>query len=1207
MSSEFTNNYDKNEEIAAYYENLPDLPEAMGMAELSQAQRAEIPQISTTGPPSPTKLLSTPAWKEPIPDMGDAPTSFMGAIGHGLTNTIEFTLAIPELAVGTMAGINKGEDPTTAFKNSYQYLTEWMAGSHDEERLITRSIRETFFPQYPKGSLPVEFASGAVEMILGGQATKLASLMGYGATQTVKKGAKLATAAGSVAKEKILGAKLFSEDEEIASLMNKLASPDAAVSRKAGEALVQNPRFYELVGRGYQFDAATDSDIARWSSYVFQQNKNTKADYEAALTLEKAHAERMANGDPLLLQDDLNGHFAPRPLSLRKQWMEFNSPKDVAQWSSDKIKETRQQVHTALSRHIKENDRAPLWFTSKLKQDQIPMLEQRINGKVKIKLDPISALSFNKQIDEIDQNLWALIQKDRDMKFASKNDQLKFFKLLAARQTIISGLTGEYYPITRWLRLLGTEAPMGSQTIRKFKIALAEERMPTITPRRTEILKAEDPFAQPLLERTLTPEQGTQLMENIGDYASGVFTTKNYRDWSSMVHEHKIWNESLDTVVPLLPSLESSRQLSVFLAKAFKPTKFGSVKEAMYRAWAEAKLSNPWMVFVKTPIVNTMMTLRMPIYDFSASVVHFATLNPRAGMTAAGSGVNRIVGAWKGIGEAMRLSAQDLGEPLHAITATKGSATRAMETSRLQKVKLGEITPEAWNGFYDRVSVKGEINPQFFTSLSRQDLREMPFYQRGILEFAMRAKPALDRYAPTGSLESIDRFFKVVNYRSRLQAETFRAAAAKGGTVADIRRTQRALLENPSEEMVANAMGEGIRNTLQQPIEGAWRKPTAIASKVPLSRWFWMFRTSSTNAVREFLETAPVLNYTSTLIKGSRVYRMLQAGGADADIAMGQIAFGFGALAAVMAMDTEGTISGNGGLPIPGSARIRYPKYMLKTDVGSYYYGHLEPIKWTLGYAVTLKELYNQIRDDDEEDMKLWLDAAYGIALLYSDMAFDGYYAMDLMDTIGSIAEYTESGNFKPLLRLMPETAGIFLKKNIGAYRVLSRENESEWAIDPNKRMVHQQVELAIDNIKKELGILEGDEALNDMKYRTDILGFPYRKNELTGYYGIRPDVDLPVVNELHRLRVRVSDVPKSGLGKTYSAFEKQAMRKAIADGAPLGLPPLRIKLFDEMDKDSYKLLSDDDKRELLQSYINYYRTKAESMLFSGALQGVIK
>jgi len=128
------------------------------------------------------------------------------------------------------------------------------------------------------------------------------------------------------------------------------------------------------------------------------------------------------------------------------------------------------------------------------------------------------------------------------------------------------------------------------------------------------------------------------------------------------------------------------------------------------------------------------------------------------------------------------------------------------------------------------------LNPYHLPYLTRDKANSMDWSSKGMLQMAYSSASSMENHAsqvkPSNLLQKLDLIFKAVNYRSRLHGEAWRIASATAKDVNDISRIARELRNNPTDEMVSAAWGEGLRNTFQQPVEGGWTAAAKIAGAI---------------------------------------------------------------------------------------------------------------------------------------------------------------------------------------------------------------------------------------------------------------------------------------------------------------------------------------------------------------------------------------
>ncbi len=1154
--------------------------------------------VSELGKPNPIYANSkTLAWREPfMPEEWDKPSDSIGGLAADFgISMLELPMTAPALVMGTMAGISRGMSTTDAFKQAWEYHLSWLGSGHQKERLMSRAIRDLFMPMYPEGSPAVEAVSALTDLTITAGPAAVFDVTRPGLrkllqTEPVQKmfgfTKEAADSVGSYIDSAFSKAKSVAEKDIMAELQAAVGQDKAKKIQRLvtskDASVLQDPVFRDYIGRVYQFDEATDADVAYWGAYRYRPDTSSAQKMEESYKtyIEPINTKRV-EGDIDQFNMDLAQRFVPKydlmgnpipNMSLRYKWLDLNSPTDVLRWFEQESRITQKQFAAAAA-----NAKTGKNINVVTLQKQSDFLKMRITDDIVVDIDPLQALTINRMLDEIDHNIYTMLQGDTDYLMSMGVDRVRLYKLIGARQTLISGVTGKNYPATRWLTLLDTSAPMGSQTIRKYRFQIAKSRLPETTPVHAEALKQAERFATNV---GLSREDLNTIKKafNIGEdvYGSRAALTSSKADASRGLLGSA---DDAKIAVRAASTLKDARELSVFLKEAGRENPRTKALDYLFRARVEGALSNPYIT-VRTVFANATMVARAPIYDFSASVFHLATLNPERAARAGLNGVNRIVGAIEGVGDAFRLLNHD-----GFFTGRFNQNLKKGHIRREFGERLDALDPDTWKGMFDR-GPDGSSNPMFASLMSKEAYQNLSITDRAKFHLAHTAigTPAVNAIAPSSALQRIDLFFKVISYRSRLRAEAWRRAAAEGGSPSQIRIRFNQIMANPDDHTVAKAWQEGLRNSYQTPLEGDWAKPSQAIDFIPQSRFFWLFRTSSTNAVREFFESTPVIQHLMALNPRSRIREMLEAGGADRDFAIGQLSIGVAALGALLMTPTENFITGSGGLPKAGSARLQYPQYQIRIPgIGLVYYGGNDVARGILGPLVSLKELYLQLRDGDFSDEELFQKAVAGVLNVIGDASLNRFYLTSFINTIGALINSATTGNPDPLLYALG-VKDPSIKNFVGAVRFA--EQVMDQGLHEEFLAVDRKAQDFIERAKQEAGIApEGVEPT-----RKDLFGNPFRKSELSGYYGVRTDVKgMPVYREVNILRPALPDVPeRSPIGTFYSPLERQEIRNIVAEGIPdQGVPPLRIAFWMRMQEPDYINLPPDIKRAELEKIVN--------------------
>jgi len=241
---------------------------------------------------------------------------------------------------------------------------------------------------------------------------------------------------------------------------------------------------------------------------------------------------------------------------------------------------------------------------------------------------------------------------------------------------------------------------------------------------------------------------------------------------------------------------------------------------------------------------------------------------------------------------------------------------------------------------------------------------------------------------PTRMLEAEDSFFKMLTFRTEINALAVRDAKSQGLTGADFAKRVGELKANPSDEMVDAAIQRARENTFTNSLGKAGNALSLARQHVPGAGWVVPFLKTPLNILKFAARRTPVG------IALKEVRDELAAGGIPRDKVLAQMSLGSAAALASVSYAMEGKMTGGGPSDFKEKRALMatgWRPYSVKIGDEWVTYNRLDPIGMLMGMAADVAEI---LKNDDKQEAteivaalggsftKLMLDKSYlrGIA-----------------------------------------------------------------------------------------------------------------------------------------------------------------------------------------------------------------------------------
>lgn len=287
---------------------------------------------------------------------------------------------------------------------------------------------------------------------------------------------------------------------------------------------------------------------------------------------------------------------------------------------------------------------------------------------------------------------------------------------------------------------------------------------------------------------------------------------------------------------------------------------------------------------------------------------------------------------------------------------------------------------------------------------------------------------------PTRMLEAEDSFFKMLTFRTEINALAVRDAKRQGLKGADFSRRVGELKANPTDEMVDAAIQRARENTFTNSLGKAGNALSLARQHVPGAGWVVPFLKTPLNILKFAARRSPL----GLALK--EVRDELGAGGVSRDKVMAQMSLGSAAAMASVSYAMEGKMTGGGPSDFQEKRALMatgWRPYSVKIGDEWVTYNRLDPIGMLMGMSADVAEI---LKSDDEKDAteivaalggsftKLMLDKSYlrGIADAvqaaddpdrYAERWTNGFIASFIPNAVGQVTRADD-----PIIR---ETKGL--------------------------------------------------------------------------------------------------------------------------------------------------------------------------------------
>jgi hypothetical protein len=266
-----------------------------------------------------------------------------------------------------------------------------------------------------------------------------------------------------------------------------------------------------------------------------------------------------------------------------------------------------------------------------------------------------------------------------------------------------------------------------------------------------------------------------------------------------------------------------------------------------------------------------------------------------------------------------------------------------------------------------RRAITGENLKQVFPRLS-------DFFERQGFDLGSAADLLGETVRGPGRLlMTEDELFKSIGYRAELHARAFREAQREGLTGEAAVRKMNEILENPPEDIKADAIDYSHYLTFTSKLRTAEDALSRVGGKVqeaahlaPPLRFIVPFTRTPVNILKFTVERTPLGLFMKDIRQD-----IFHGSGADRALAIARMSLGSMVMATAFELTASDMLTGGG----PGDKELREAKYRAgwqpySIKVGDQYvaYNRLDPFGSILGMAADASEVWKYIHEDGMED-----------------------------------------------------------------------------------------------------------------------------------------------------------------------------------------------------------------------------------------------
>ena len=560
-----------------------------------------------------------------------------------------------------------------------------------------------------------------------------------------------------------------------------------------------------------------------------------------------------------------------------------------------------------------------------------------------------------------------------------------------------------------------------------------------------------------------------------------------------------------------LANLENGDQVSVFLNQVFSPgSGLKNLEENIHTYWVNSILSGP-VTQGRNAIVNGLNVLLKPVEH--TAVGDFAAARQQA------------IGMVEGTMDVFRVMANRAPKQAINYADYRHMHELSANAPRLSNSALRQLSPFEQGWHFVTTNIIG---------------------------------------GPTKLLGEADAIFKSIAQRQDIRGQAVNLASRMTEDSSVRKKLIQRFLRNPMQLMQQKSFVNSEKLTFQNPLPDKLTGLHQAVSRFPATKWITPFVKTPLNIATVGIRYTPY----AALFKGIR--NDIVKGGVEARLAISRMMVmptATTALAFTMGDNITGGLTGH-------NTTNEYPPYSVNINGKWFSYRKVEPLRWTLGPAADLKDLYTAIDWDASDALTIWGQAISGVTGAYLKPTMDTLFLNSVADVMAAVADGAD-GNWGRLERLAQNYLGGMI---------------------PN--IASQANRLFVDTEAKQL-----DNFMSTLKNRVPGLtkdlppkvGFLGEHQEHTLDTKTSPVSTHRVYREMQHLGMAIPPVPRVINSHELNMYERAMFR--IYRAAPPDGQSLAASYDQLFSAYEYKSATKEEKKEFIASVANDYNKVARGII----------
>lgn len=621
-------------------------------------------------------------------------------------------------------------------------------------------------------------------------------------------------------------------------------------------------------------------------------------------------------------------------------------------------------------------------------------------------------------------------------------------------------------------------------------------------------------------------------------------------------------NQLIDAMGGHAANIRFAQQLSEITdpAKLAAVTRKGATartQDALYEAWVNGLLSTP-ATHVANLMGNSIVAIGSVAERGTAAMIGKVLRTGKAGVDA-GEMNAHLFGMMEGLLDAVKITKSGMD-------AVKRSAGEALHgdfgaAERVVRENSGEFG-NAWRAFAEDAPILDNAaygTKQMDLQQSAISAAHFGLDQQSVMGRVADGLGALIR-TPGRLLTTSDELFKTIHYRGELKAQAYRKAKVEGLEGDSMFQRVAQLIEDPTPEMRAQALGAARDGTFTSPLGKIGGGVQSLVGNTPGLRYIVPFVRTPTNIMKYVGIRTPGLNLLSSNVRAE-----LAVGGARRDMMLAKTTLGATLYALGAYMAAQGYIVGGGEKNRAAEKIGGEQPYSVKAGDTYYSFSRLDPVGMVLGLSADFTDISGHL-DDTETD-----NLASAAVLAISRNLMSKSYLSGLVSALDAISQ--QDGKMDKFMKNMAGSAVP------GIVNLMRKED------DPTAK----EVWTLMDAVKARVPGFSKDVPPQVNLFGEDVV--------LKG--GLGPDIASPIMTsqeasepaarEIARLNIDLKHPPKTlggsggAPGVDLSPQQYYRYMKLLGNEAKFGDKGFRDHLNELVQSDYYKSLPEDPSNTLYQ------------------------